>query len=215
MSEETATIPETNLDSQAETIIEKEEEINLADRLAQATERKAEPENLKVNTSFFGSDDDLDPIQEDKPNSKKEEIKEIAVSSKTTDKERHSSAEIAVGMVDLGITSILIPLHGWKFKRKFKKEEITKIDDYIDDSEFEQLEDEEDKKLKKKWNRLLKKHEKNKSGIPLDDKEKGNMENAFFKYFQIKQTKELSPEWLLAMSVITAIGTRTVDFIVD
>lgn len=191
--------------------------INLAERLALATEKKPEPKNIKIDTSFFGSDDDFEPKAEEEIKTVKEDEKKpdpIKPAGNITEKAKRSSAAVAVGMLDMTMQSILTPIHGWKFKRKFKKDEVTKIEEYIDDSTLDQLEKEEDKQLKRKWDRLFNKYEKKKNAIPLEGKEKQDLENAFFEYFNFKETT-LPPEWFVGMAIVNAVGKRAIDLITD
>lgn len=208
----------TEVKTEAQTPVAENESLTLEQRLAIATERKPEPEKLKVDTSFFGSDDDeaieTNKATEAKPaNVDNKDTQENKPTAPITEKAKRSSASVAVGMLDMTFQTILTPIHGWKFKRKFKADEVKKLDDYVADSTLDDL-DESDKKLKRKWDRLLKNYEKKKDAIPLADKEKQDLENAFYQYFSFKE-KTLPPEWFVGMAVINSLGKRAIDLIVD
>lgn len=194
---------------------------SLHDRLSKATEHKTfsapapEPEKpketSKQNSLGLGSDDDFEEKKTEtkKPDSgsagKKEE-------GPITEKTKRASARTAVGMLDLTQRGIFQPLQTWKFKRKFTNEEIEKID-LIEDKEDAKLEEKEIA-LKKKWNRLLKKYNKKYEDVPMKEKEKQDLEEAFYNYFDYKE-KTLSPEWFIGMAVVNSIGGRAIDLITD
>lgn len=210
--QENSTVALNEAKNNTETITGQKEQ-TLEERLALATEKKPEPERVNVDTSFFGSDEPAAATQPgtDGP---KEPPKDVAKASEITEKAKRASASVAVGMLDMTFQTILTPLHGWKFKRKFKADEVKKLDEYVADSTLEELQEDEDKKLKRKWDRLLKSYEKKKGAIPLDEKEKRDLESAFYQYFNFKE-KTLPPEWFVYMAVINSVGKRTIDLIVD
>jgi hypothetical protein len=218
---ETTTAPETaeikEETTTVETSLESSAEIELQKRLSMATERKPEPEIKKVDVSFFGTDDEAEATAAVNKVTEELSVKTESKENKAqpiTEAAKRASARTAVGMLDLTLQSLLTPIHGWKFKRKFKSEEIKKIDEYIDDTTIDKLEAEEDKKLKRRWDRLLKKYEKKKDAIPLDEKEKKDLETAFYQYFDFKE-KTLPPEWFIGMAITNAVGKRAIDLIAD
>lgn len=202
-------------------IIEEKSE-STADRLARITEKKPEPENKKVDTSFFGSDDDFEKSEEKKFETTEEKKKDAsspadekkpARDTKLTAQAMKASASTAVGMLDMTLQTILTPIHGWKFKKKFKKEEVLKLEDLVD-AELDKIEAEEDLKLRKKWDRLFKKYEKKKDAVALTDKEKTDLEGNFVTYFEHTQ-KSLPPEYLIYMGLANVVGKRVVDLVVE
>lgn len=208
----------TEVKKEVQQAVADNENLSLEERLSIATERKPEPEKIKVDTSFFGSDDDVieesNTSTEVQPtNADNKDKQDTKPTAPITEKAKRSSASVAVGMLDMTFQTILTPVHGWKFKRKFKADEVKKLDDYVADSSLEEL-GEDDKKLKRKWDRLLKNYEKKKDAIPLDNKEKQDLENAFYQYFSFKE-KTLPPEWFVYMAVINSVGKRTIDLIID
>ena len=239
MEETTDTAPANT--ATTETVVaaapaEEKKQISLQERLAKSTEKKDfkatvtaadTPKGAKAADDFFGSDDDFEQpaaLAASAPSSEKktEEEKESSTEQKTersagskgpiTEKAKWSSARTAVGMLDLTQKGIFTPLHTWKFNKKFSSEEKEKILD-IEDKEAALLDDKE-KALKRKWDRLLKKYEKKKEQIPLNEQERKDLESAFYNYFDYKQ-KELSPEWFIGMAIVNSIGSRTIDLITD
>lgn len=214
VTEEKITTEET-----ATPIVEEKKETT-AERLARLTEKKPEPENKKVDTSFFGSDEDFEKTEETKSESteekkkeEKSEEKKSAGDIKLTEQAMEASAETAVGMLDMTMQTVLTPIHGWKFKKKFKKEDILKLEDLVD-AELDKIEDELDLKLRKKWDRLFKKFEKKKDAVAMTEPEKKSLKDNFVSYF--KHTgKSLPPEYLIYMGLANVVGKRVVDLVVE
>lgn len=141
---------------------------------------------------------------------KKEEIKKPKVDEKI----KRGSARTAVGMLDVLQKSIFTPLISLKYKKKFTEEEINALEQKnIPDAVESELTD-EDKALRNKWDRLMKKCNKKLDAIPLIETEKQDMEDAFYLYFDIKE-KSLPPEWYLGFAILKSIGDRTIDLMSD
>jgi hypothetical protein len=185
-------------------------EIILEERLSQSTEFKPEPESLNVDTSFFNEKEAAFTHSADRNEQGHEHE---PTKPKVTESAKRGSARVAVGMLDLTLQSILTPLHGWKFKRKFKKSEIEKLDSHVADSPLDDLEADE-RKLKVKWERLIRKHEKKVAAIPMSETERTDLEDAFYQYLDIKE-KTLPSEWFIGMGIINVISKRVIDVAVD
>lgn len=208
---------------------EEKKDLSLEERLARATEKKSEPkstieETTEPNQNFFGSDDDFEPEPEaeekpvppkkDKEPEAKDEKPETENRKPLTEEVKRTSARTAVSMFDMTQQMIFTPLLNRKFKRKFSETDINKLDDGLADADLNSLEDEEEKALKRKWDRLLKKHNKKMDDVPMGDREKKDMENAWYEYFTLTQ-KSISPGYLIAMTIANSLGRRAVDLFTD
>lgn len=131
---------------------------------------------------------------------------------KITDKAKRSSARTAVGMLDLFQRGLFTPIINNKYKKKFTGDEISKLE-LIIDVEKKGLEN-EDLKLRNKWDRLMKKRDKKIDSIPFEETEKKDIEEAFYTYFDFKE-KTLPPEWFVGMAVLNSFGKRAIDAFTD
>lgn len=148
-----------------------------------------------------------------KEETKGEEESATIPSKKLSKDVKEASARTAVGMLDFSQKLIFVPLLSWKFKKRFTPEEVKRLDAGVEDAKKEDLND-EDYKLRSKWDRLLKKHLKKIEAVPLEETEKADLEKAFYMYMDVKN-KELPPEYFLGLTIITSIGKRAIDVITD
>lgn len=193
---------------------------NLHDMLSQPTEHKSES---KLSTSDWDFEQDSDSQTQAQTQSdpgqqqaaepgQPGEDSEAKNGKKITDKAKHASARIAVGMLDLFQRSVFTPIHNHKFKKKFTEDEVERLD-HVADAEKSSL-DEKDIRIRNKWDRLSKKLEKKIKAIPFEEQERKDLEEAFFTYFDFKE-KTLPPEWFVGMAVLNAMGKRAIDAFTD
>lgn len=201
---------------------------------AQKTEIKTPGEtNLGVKSTFWdekeASDKTKKKTEENNSNSETQENTEGNENNNSTQSEtkvetekkpgltlaaKEASAKTLVGLIDLGQKVILTPIIYWKFKKKFTKEEVTKLDaKNLADADLKDL-DGEDLALAKKWNRLLKGRDKSLEEIPLTPTEKADLQESAFTYMDIKG-KELPPEMLMYANLGIILGKRVVTVLVS
>jgi hypothetical protein len=132
---------------------------------------------------------------------------------KITKEMKEASANTAIGMLELSQKIILVPVINGKYKKKFKPDEIHRLNDGVEDADKERLTG-EDLELRNKWDRLMKKRDKQINGIPFKEDEKRDLREAFMNYFDFKE-KTLGPEWFLGMAIVNTTGRRVVDIVFD
>jgi hypothetical protein len=197
---------------------------DLLAKLANETETKKPGEaNLGIPKSFWDEEENEEEKSDDKKDKTKPEDKNTEEESeetkggekkrKLTQKAKEDSARTAVGVLDLTQKIILTPIVTYKFKKKFTAAEVDRLDTGIDDANKDTLDD-EDLRIRNKWDKLFKKYDKAKEAIPFTDPEKSELEGHFTTYMDIKE-KELPPELLLYMSIANVLGRRIVDVIFD
>lgn len=187
-------------------------EDNLHDLLNQATETKEPSKTVSSHTWNIEDAEVIENTPAQQTNTETEEIKPVdnLAEKKVTDKAKRASARTAVNMLDLLQKSLFTPVLSIKYKKKFTHEEITKLEDKnLVDAKKDDLHD-EDLLLRNKWDRLMKRCAKKIDEIPLTDEEKKDMEEAFYAYFDLKETT-LSPTWFIGINVVNAMGKRAID----
>lgn len=191
---------------------------NLLDAVSEATEYKNPGSTDKSFEWKFDEDGNgketevEDPPGEETGQSEKE---------KTGDKKKplthavkDESAEAATGMLDLLQTAICTPLVSYKYKEKFSDAEIDRLDtSNIIDAKLESLKD-DDLTLRNKWDRLMTKCERKLEKIPLKANARANVKNAFYKYFEVKQTS-MPIEWYIGFTIADSLISRVIDVMTD
>jgi hypothetical protein len=216
----------------------KETAPNLLERLNVATEKKEPSKESEAKTWDFSDDEPkvkeeikpAPPAQTDntqKANSdfatEKEAVKPqtpTTPTAKPTDKEateisnkaKHASARIAVGMLDLTQKSIFIPLLNRKYKKKFNDKEIERLEE-IADANKSTL-DETDMRIRTKFDRLMKKRDKKIDAVELEDQERKDLESAFYTYMDVTGNN-VPPEYLLMIGIMNTVGKRGIDLFMD
>lgn len=195
-------------------------EENLHDLLNQATEVKAPTKNVSSHTWTI---DDAEIIEETNTASNNPEQNNTDETTdpvknppekKITDKAKRASARTVVNSIDLLQKSIFTPILSYKYNKKFTPEEINRLDDKnLVDLKKDELEG-EDLMLRNKWDRLMKKYNKKVDEIPFTDPEKADMEEAFYCYFDYKETT-VSPMFFVGMNVVNNIGKRAIDILTE
>lgn len=198
---------------------EKKEEpvVDLHAALSEATETKA-PQADKASDAwdFSKVDSATETVAEpgtEEP-AKKEEAKEPKASAKVSEEVRKASAETATMMFDqlLQLTGNFAVNN--KFKKKLTADEQKRVlEKDLEDCELDALE-EEDRILKKKFDRLIKNRDKKIKNIPLDADETKRCETSFNQYLKEKNI-EVPSEYLLAFTLITILADRTIEVYAD
>jgi hypothetical protein len=234
----TDNIEEANVVTEKETEKEpvKETAPNLLERLNVATEKKEPSKESEAKTWDFSDDEpkvkeeikparpaQTDSTQKINSDFAKEEVKpqtSINPTAKPTDKEateisnkaKHASARIAVGMLDLTQKGIFIPLLNRKYKKKFNDKEIERLEE-IADANKSTL-DETDMRIRTKFDRLMKKRDKKIDAVELEDQERKDLESAFYTYMDVTGNN-VPPEYLLMIGIMNTVGKRGIDLFMD
>ena len=174
--------------------------------------------STKVGKEWLFTENDFIP-QEINPVETEAEEKEITTEVKKNDKgevvtlqDQQASAETAVALLDLAMTSIFTPIELARYKKAFKNYDWKRVKD-IPNEVRAKLSDEEKILFDKVVNANKKyKHRRSEIEMTVDDIRK--KEKAFFGYFKATGTK-LSPSALLWSNIITTIGERTTDILLD
>ncbi len=197
----------------------KQEEDSLHERLAKLTEIKQPGAAIpqKTSSSFWESSED--DFEKPEPAVKTEATKEAAkdeskpVDKKNTEKLKLGSAKTAVGMFDFTGKLLFTPILNYKlkktFEKKFMEKEMDLLDEKVIEAENTEL-DQQELKLKKRFESVMKKHAIKINAVPLSDSEKEDLTDAFFNYFDYTETT-LSPGWYLAMAITNTMGKRAID----
>lgn len=148
------------------------------------------------------------------PGEPKTEAEAPKGSEKVSDTLKKQSAETATLMWDQFLQLAGNARVNSKFKKKFTKEESQKIIEHdLEDTKYNDVE-EEDKVLKTKFDRLLKKRDRVILNIPLNEKEYKNHVAAFYNYFKVKDI-EMPPEWALGFTLGATFIDRSIDIEFD
>lgn len=211
--EEAVIVPETK----PETIINSDND--LLNKLSQVTERKVPGAKIVTESkkSFWdASDDDFDtvaPVKEEKSATETKEEPKV----KLTEKAKQGSAKTAVGMLDFSSKLLFTPILNNKLKKKFEKtfteKQTALLDEKIIDAEESELNAAE-QRTKKRFESIMRKHDKKINAIPFSETEKTDLQDAFYNYFDFTETT-LSPAWYLAMAVTNSMGSRAIDAFTD
>jgi ElaB/YqjD/DUF883 family membrane-anchored ribosome-binding protein len=209
--------------------VEKVEVFDLQSILQQTTEEK-KPGAAKVapaaSNFWEASDDDFEPVKKETAAPKPEATKAGAAAEtetteatkpKLTDSVIKSSARTATGMIELTTKMIITPIQNYKFKKKLEKSftdaQLNKIDEKLMDADAKSLDDEE-KRLKARFERMMDKQQKKLDGIEFNPDEKKDLTEAFEEYMKFTQST-LSPAWFVGLAIINTVGRRAVDTFTD
>lgn len=198
--------------------------LSLADRLKMATQQKTPGTNVtpsvtpttttpttktapapnKKSGSFWNSDDDFEETKT--PETKNE------TADKKSDTDFRSSAETTVSLVDFGMNSIFGPIARYQLKKKFTDDEWPRVKEiqYADKSKLNA----DDLKLRNKIDTEIKKYRAKLKEIEMDTDEISKNERAWYTYFKTTNST-ISPGWLAASSLITTIGKRITNTLLD
>lgn len=198
-------------------IITEDSDDELMQRLKAATQHKDPVEKKEPEWNF-----DIDvtaPIVEEKPAETKASetteapaAKETVKTKKITEDAKRGSARVAIGMLELTQKGIFTPLLTRKYRKKFTAEEQERI--IQNESKKKKDLTEDDLALSAKFDKLMSRMNRKIDAIPFDDREKKDLEEALYLYFDTKE-KTLPPEWFVAMAVTNAIGKRAIDVFTD
>lgn len=157
-----------------------------------------------------------DPQTEETKNNSESETKnpKKPLSASELSDVQKASADTATLMFDQILQVVSTPLVNYKFKKKFTDEQRREIlqKDLIDKA-LDQLE-EQDKILKRKWEREVERRDYKIKNIPLNEKEEKNVNTAFLNYFKVTG-KTMPPEWLLAFALTSITADRAIEVFVD
>lgn len=187
-----------------------EAEISLEQELSQQTETKTASNNVSTAWNFDEeiNDEPVNTSQKTETKTPPEaETKKIS-ESKITDKAKRASARTAVNMINFVQSGLFPPILNYKFQKKFTDAEKEVLDKVID-ADKKDL-DSEDLRIRTKFDRLIKAHNKKINDVPFNETEISDMEESFFALFDLKETT-LSPEWFVYMNLINTLGKRAID----
>lgn len=198
---------------------------SLHDRLKKITETKAPGTSTKTAEKSFWQQSDDDFEKEVKPTviaAKEKTEPETPGATKAeaakTDKIRHAEAEMAVGLLNVTLTGMFIPGQNWKLNRKIKKRftepEQELINSKLADAEITDIKDEEELKVKKRIDGIIKKYNKKVEAVPLSKDEKEQFHQACYNYMEITG-KSLPPGMFLGLSAVQIFGNRIIDLATD
>lgn len=205
--------------------VENKDTFNLEERLKQQTQPKmpgktspasgtAGTQNIKEATNNWDiSDDDFDFPEEPKEPKPEAKKKETAEDRKLTKDLFEGSATSFAGFIDT-INQWTFPLiHNAKFKKKYEKRftdlERKQLEDKIAEAEAEDLEDDE-KILKKRWDKLYNVMEAKKKAVPMTTKEREDFEKSLVHVMQVRQ-KVLPPELWAGAQFLNIMSKRIID----
>lgn len=200
--------------------------VTLTDRLKKITQQKSPASAKSTSTArpnVSSSDKDLGPqlgpdwnsdddFDDSVTTTKSSETIKDKDSSIVTEDEKKASAETATGILDFALSTIFLPIAKYQFKKKFTDEEWERVKEiqHADPAKLSK----EDLNFYNKVQTLLKKHREKQKSIEMQPTECKKHERAFYVYFGAKN-KKISPEWLLAMDLVTAIGSRMTEVLID
>lgn len=193
---------------------------DLQARLTRATEIKtpsAAP--VKQNTGFWDQlDNDFEKVAETLEPEAKDDKETTKISADLADKIRKGSASTAVGALNLLNRVLFSAIHISKLKtkleRNFTEPEYKLIEEKLQDAESADLNDLEEKKLKNRFDTIMKKYEKKINRVPFDEEEEKSLHAAFYNWMQITG-KELPPGLWVALEVGNVLGARAADAFTD
>jgi len=200
-----------------------EENTDLLSKLANAVTPKKEPGKLEPQPTknfWDSSESDFEPIKkEEKPKAEASSSEKSAGSTdtKVTDKIKMGSASAATGLLEVVTRSLLTGALSLKQKNKLKKaftpEQIQLLEEKLLDAVLDKL-DAEEKQLKGRFERLMTRYEKKVEKIPFSEKERNELKDAFFTYFDFANT-QLSPKWYVIAEIVDKVGNRVIDTLSD
>lgn len=203
---------------------------DLIERLKQATEYKQPGQTAPKQTNNFwaASDDDF---ERPKPNAQTptpaqtqtEQTNtgntpaQTQTENKISEKVYQQSARSAVHLVDFFNKITLGPALTFKLTKKiertFTEEQQQLIETKLMDADPSKL-DEKEKTLRNRFEGIVKKFEKKEEKIPMFDKEKRELQEAFEEYFKITNT-QLSPKWFIAAELLEKVVGKWFDTLKD
>jgi hypothetical protein len=192
-----------------------QKENDLRARLLAATKTKDAAQQNAGAKSFYDNDDFAEEKKTNNTAAPKAENKtevQTGPVTKISQGMKEASANSIIGIVDI-TSQLFIPIHNKKFQKKFNEEEIKKLDT-LTDKEEDDIDDKDDLALKKKFERLIKRHNKKIDQIPLNESEKKDMKTQLMAYMDYKE-KALPPEIGLVFCFMNILGKRIIDVSTD
>lgn len=130
---------------------------------------------------------------------------------KISNEAAEAGARAAVGAINITLTMLARPLINWRFKKecaKRFKSDLERAEELVvtDDTPA----DDHEAKLKKRYEAFLNKRDQKITGLRFSDTEESDLTFAFKDYFKTTG-KTMSPEVMLYVALIGAIGTRGID----
>jgi hypothetical protein len=166
------------------------------------------PTQHKMSSAAWNSDEDFSKA----PEAKKQEETNESGKKVPTEKEKRGGARSIVGTINMTQRIIFTKLADNRFKKKFSLEEMNRLDQ-VADASLANLDD-EDRRIRNKFDRLIRKHNKTLEGIQFSSDEVKDFEEAFY-LIQDESGKAL-PVWLFALFAgINSIGKRAMDIYFD
>lgn len=166
----------------------------------------ATPAKAKLNADFwsYAELDEPDEAAPDRPE---------PTSPGLTKKAIQTGARTAVGVIDFAQGMVFRPLVNYQFKKIANKRFGADLDRALDLVDGDTPNDERERVLKSKLNRLIKSRDKKYESVPFNSDEEKDMQVAMEMYFETKQIT-MSPDVLLYANLFGTLGKRLVDVMV-
>lgn len=132
---------------------------------------------------------------------------------KLTHDEKQGSADTNVGMCQLTVSIIATPIIQLIFKSKFSNKEIQLMDSKnILDRPLDEISEDDEKILKRKFDRLVAGRDKKLGKVTFDPKKEAELHKAFYNYAQVTG-KVADPKIYLTFAIINTIASTVVDIV--
>jgi hypothetical protein len=208
---------------------------SLLDKLKQATEKKTPGATQEVKketakaSSYWGADDfeteqehvTASPQQQTatveetltQPADQQAPVEKTLTQGTTEEKPvtravKEAQARITTSSINTLQKLIFEFIVNLKTKKKFKPEEITRLE-FISDANPTELTDVKDKNLWLKWDKIMKKRDKKIKKIDMTEDERRDM-TAMFMDYQEASGRILSPGWGLSIQIADVLAKRAI-----